>query len=81
MTKLWSVFRNFDSLPAEKQGVLVNMSYNLGLQRLGGFKNLINAVRFEDCGQPRQGARQGDGRESVRVKQREVLTPAIVPVR
>ncbi len=43
-----SLVKNFATLPAEKQEVLVNMAYNLGGPRLAGFKNMIAAVERND---------------------------------
>jgi len=39
-----TVVRTFDLLDDVRQEVLVNMSYNLGLSRLSGFKKTISAV-------------------------------------
>jgi lysozyme len=39
-----SLFLNFSSHPEDVQRVLVNMSFNLGRNRLGLFKNMIKAV-------------------------------------
>jgi lysozyme len=43
-----SLVDNFATLPAEKQGVLVDMAYNLGKPRLSGFTNMIAAVEAND---------------------------------
>lgn len=42
------IFSNFDSLPEDKQLVLVDMSYNLGFDRLSGFHEMIHAVEAND---------------------------------
>jgi GH24 family phage-related lysozyme (muramidase) len=38
----------FDGLPDEVQGVLVNMMFNMGRPRLGGFKNFNSAIAEGD---------------------------------
>lgn len=39
----------WDTLPEEWKAVLVNMSYNLGVVRLGGFKRMLSAVDRRDA--------------------------------
>ena len=39
-----TLFTNFDALSDARKAVLVNMSFNLGLSRLSGFKNFKAAV-------------------------------------
>jgi len=42
------IFPNFDELPEDKQLVLVDMSFNLGYNKLSGFEEMIEAVKSED---------------------------------
>lgn len=42
------IFTNFDKLSEVRRSLLVNMSYQLGLNRLYGFKNFIAAVLAEN---------------------------------
>ena len=39
-----SLFKNFDKLNEARQGVIINMSFNLGKSRLSKFKKFIAAV-------------------------------------
>jgi GH24 family phage-related lysozyme (muramidase) len=39
---------NFDTLPEQKQTALVDMVFNMGPERFGGFQDLIDAVEAED---------------------------------
>jgi lysozyme len=42
------LFRNFDRMSEVRQEVLVNMAFNLGFNRLSGFKKLIAAIHASD---------------------------------
>ena len=43
-----NLFLNFGNLPREAQRILANMSFNLGLNSLSKFRNLIAAVNRRD---------------------------------
>ena len=43
-----TIYPNFDKLPEEAQRILANMSYNLGLNRLKGFKKLQASIVDQD---------------------------------
>lgn len=42
------LFKNYETLSPVRKGVLANMAYNLGYNRLAGFKKMIEAVQMED---------------------------------
>lgn len=42
------LMRNWDSHNAVRQGVLVNMAFNLGRERLGKFKNTLGMIQSHD---------------------------------
>jgi len=46
--ELLANFEWFVMLSAPRQGVLINMCFNMGLTRLLGFKNMIKALEFGD---------------------------------
>jgi lysozyme len=43
-----ALFPNFDALTDNRRAVLINMSFNLGLSRLAGFKKFRKAVEAGD---------------------------------
>lgn len=43
-----TVFKDFNSLDAVRQDVLVNMAFNLGQSRLSKFKNFLSALGARD---------------------------------
>lgn len=42
------LFTNFDSLSVNRQSVLVNMMFNLGMTKLSQFSNMNNAIKNGD---------------------------------
>ena len=43
-----ALFDNFDGLDNTRQHVLIDMSFNMGQKRLGGFRRMIAAVQAKD---------------------------------
>ena len=43
-----ALFKNFDELTPARQRVVINMAFNMGRDRLKGFKKMIAAVHSED---------------------------------
>ena len=66
----------FDGLPGEIQEVLVNMCFNLGANRLGKFRNMLNAV--EDHDWERMAVEMEDSRWFKQVGRRSVELQEIV---
>jgi lysozyme len=63
-----TLFPAFDGLSENRKAVLVNMAFNLGVNRLGGFKNLRAAVDSGDF--DAAAAEMGNSKWAVQVKSR-----------
>lgn len=54
ITDAKTLFPNFESLSENRQAVLANMMFNMGLSRLSEFLNLLHAIEISDFNQAAQ---------------------------
>lgn len=68
-----SVLSNFNSFSANRRNALINMVFNLGINRFRLFKKMIRAIKKNDWGEAAKQAKDSRWYKQVGIRSREIV--------